>query len=65
MLTKNDSVSFVATVDSAKARAFYEGTLGLILVADEHYALVFDLNGPNPHHAVTVDTYSARHRQPK
>ena len=45
MLTKNDSVSFVATRDSAKSRNFYENTLGLALVADEHSALVFDLNG--------------------
>jgi len=45
VLTKNDSVSFVATLDAAKARTFYEDVLGLTLVAEEYYALVFDLNG--------------------
>ena len=38
-------MSFVATADPARARAFYEGTLGLPLVADESFALVFDANG--------------------
>ena len=45
MLTKNDSISFVATRDPAVSRAFYEGKLGLKLVSDEHFALVFELNG--------------------
>ena len=45
MLVKNESISFVATRDPVKSRAFYEGTLGLLLVADEHFALVFELNG--------------------
>jgi catechol 2,3-dioxygenase-like lactoylglutathione lyase family enzyme len=39
-------VAFAPTVDPAKARAFYEGVLGLRLVADEKpFALVFDANG--------------------
>jgi catechol 2,3-dioxygenase-like lactoylglutathione lyase family enzyme len=39
-------VAFVATTDSNKARAFYEGVLGLRLVEDEKpFALVFDANG--------------------
>ena len=45
MLTQSDPVSFVATVDAAKARTFYESTLGLKLISDEPFALVFDLNG--------------------
>jgi len=45
MLTNNDSVSFVATVDAAASRVFYEEKLGLKLVAEEYYSLVFDLNG--------------------
>lgn len=45
MLTKNDSISFVATRDPEQSRAFYEGTLGLTLVSEEYYALVFELNG--------------------
>jgi len=39
-------VAFAATTDPAKARAFYEGLIGLRLVADEQpFALVFDANG--------------------
>ena len=45
MLTNNDPVSFIATRDFAVARAFYENTLGLTLVAEEYFAFVFDLNG--------------------
>jgi len=45
MLTHNNAISFVATRDAEKARVFYEGVLGLRLVAEEHFALVFDVNG--------------------
>lgn len=45
MLTDNEPISFVATQDPAESRAFYEGKLGLKLVSDEHFALVFSLNG--------------------
>jgi catechol 2,3-dioxygenase-like lactoylglutathione lyase family enzyme len=39
-------VAFAATTNPEKARAFYEGILGLRLVADEKpFALVFDANG--------------------
>ena len=38
-------VAFVATTDAERAQAFYAGTLGLELLADEPYALVFDLAG--------------------
>jgi len=38
-------MAFVATKDTARARTFYERTLGLRLVADESFALVFDANG--------------------
>jgi catechol 2,3-dioxygenase-like lactoylglutathione lyase family enzyme len=43
---KGKLVAFAATTDFAKARAFYEGVLGLSLVEDESpFALVFDANG--------------------
>ncbi|HMG84540.1 MAG TPA: VOC family protein [Terracidiphilus sp.] len=39
-------VAFAPTIDPERARAFYEGVLGLRLVADEKpFALVFDANG--------------------
>lgn len=38
-------VSFVATRDAARAKAFYADTLGLALVSEDPFALVFDANG--------------------
>jgi catechol 2,3-dioxygenase-like lactoylglutathione lyase family enzyme len=45
MLGSNKIVAFVPTTDSNKARAFYEGVLGLKFVADDGFALVLDANG--------------------
>ena len=45
MLADAAPVAFVSTTDPARARAFYETTLGLRLLADEAFALVFDLAG--------------------
>jgi len=45
MLNNARPVCFVATADAGRARAFYEGRLGLALIADNGYALVFDANG--------------------
>jgi catechol 2,3-dioxygenase-like lactoylglutathione lyase family enzyme len=45
MLTHHNAISFVATRDARAALAFYQSTLGLPLVADEPFALVFNVNG--------------------
>ena len=45
MLANSDIVTFVPTKDSAKARAFYEGVLGLDFISDDGFALVFKANG--------------------
>jgi catechol 2,3-dioxygenase-like lactoylglutathione lyase family enzyme len=46
ILGTSKPVAFVATTDPNKARAFYEGVLGLRLIQDEKpFALVFDANG--------------------
>ena len=45
MLGKQTLVAFVATTDSKRARGFYEESLGLSLLSDDPYALVFDANG--------------------
>jgi len=45
MLGSNKIVAFVPTRDSAQARAFYEGRLGLKFVMDDGFALVLDANG--------------------
>jgi catechol 2,3-dioxygenase-like lactoylglutathione lyase family enzyme len=46
ILGKSNLVAFVHVTDPVRARAFYEGVLGLRLVEDEKpFALVFDANG--------------------
>ena len=45
MLASSDIIAFVPTKDSRKARAFYEGILGLRFISDDGFALVFDANG--------------------
>jgi catechol 2,3-dioxygenase-like lactoylglutathione lyase family enzyme len=44
-LAASPVVAFVATRDAARARAFYESTLGLRVVADTPFALVVDAGG--------------------
>jgi catechol 2,3-dioxygenase-like lactoylglutathione lyase family enzyme len=45
MLNSQDLMAFVAVTDLARARAFYEGVLGLTLIEDTPIATVFDVNG--------------------
>ena len=45
MLALNKIVAFVATKDFAKARPFYQDKLGLKLVSEDGFALVFDIDG--------------------
>ena len=45
MLNQSSLVCFIATADADRARAFYEGRLGLALTADNGYSLIFDANG--------------------
>lgn len=45
MLTHDDAIAFVATLKPDAARKFYGDVLGLRLVSDEPFALVFDVNG--------------------
>ncbi len=45
MLGASNIVAFVPTRDSEKARAFYEGVLGLRFVNDDGFAMVLDANG--------------------
>jgi catechol 2,3-dioxygenase-like lactoylglutathione lyase family enzyme len=45
MLGSNKIIAFVPTRDSAKARTFYEGTLGLKFIFEDDFALVLDANG--------------------
>ena len=45
MLGKAKLVAFAATTDVARAKSFYEDVLGLELVEETPFALVFDANG--------------------
>ena len=45
MLGKCDLVAFAATARPDEARVFYQDVLGLTLVEDFRFALVFDANG--------------------
>ena len=45
MLGSTNIVAFVPTRDADKARAFYEGVLGLRFVKDDGFAMVMDANG--------------------
>jgi catechol 2,3-dioxygenase-like lactoylglutathione lyase family enzyme len=45
MLADSDVVAFVPTMDLERARAFYEGTLGLRFVEDVGIAIVLDASG--------------------
>src|SRR6476661_2708209 len=45
MLGSADLIAFVPTRDTAKARQFYEGTLGLEFISADSFALVFNAHG--------------------
>jgi catechol 2,3-dioxygenase-like lactoylglutathione lyase family enzyme len=45
MLATTPIIGFIPTLDAARSRAFYEGTLGLTFVADDGFALVFKSGG--------------------
>ena len=45
MLATSDVIAFASTTDLVRARSFYEGTLGLHLMDENHYACVFDAHG--------------------
>ena len=45
MLRDYDLIAFVATLDASRAGRFYEDVLGLDLVEDTAFALIFDANG--------------------
>jgi predicted enzyme related to lactoylglutathione lyase len=44
-LTRSTIIAFLATAQARRARTFYQSVVGLRLVADDPFALVFDANG--------------------
>jgi catechol 2,3-dioxygenase-like lactoylglutathione lyase family enzyme len=45
VLNQSRLVCFVATADAERARAFYQDKLGLALIEDNGYSLLFDAHG--------------------
>jgi catechol 2,3-dioxygenase-like lactoylglutathione lyase family enzyme len=45
MLGREKLMAFGATRDGARAREFYENTLGLSVISEDNFAVVFDANG--------------------
>jgi catechol 2,3-dioxygenase-like lactoylglutathione lyase family enzyme len=45
MLASARLVAFAATTDASRAKAFYQGKLGLRLISDDDFALAFESNG--------------------
>ena len=45
LLASTNIVAFVCTRDPARAKAFYGDALGLRLVSEDRFAVVFDANG--------------------
>jgi catechol 2,3-dioxygenase-like lactoylglutathione lyase family enzyme len=45
MLGNSPIVAFVGVSDAARARSFYRDTLGLRMVSEDEFALVFDVQG--------------------
>jgi catechol 2,3-dioxygenase-like lactoylglutathione lyase family enzyme len=61
MLNTAKIISFVATKNPAVAREFYEKTLGLSLVSDDLFALVFNVNGTMLRVAKVQELAPAKH----
>jgi len=45
MLASHKIMAFAPTLDANKARAFYEGVLGLRILSQDNFALALDANG--------------------
>lgn len=58
MLNTASVISFVATANAERAKAFYRDVLGLKLVSDGPFALVFDAHG-TPLHVQKVPQHVA------
>ena len=59
MLGSSKVVAFVATAAPARARAFYADSLGLSLVSEDSFALVFDAGGTTLRGAIVKEVRPA------
>jgi catechol 2,3-dioxygenase-like lactoylglutathione lyase family enzyme len=61
MLGEHELMAFVATTHPERARQFYSSILGLRLIADEPWALVFDAHGAMLRIQKTTELVPAKH----
>jgi catechol 2,3-dioxygenase-like lactoylglutathione lyase family enzyme len=61
MLNSNRLVAFVGTRDPERAKAFYQGTLGLHFVSQDQFAIVFYINGTMLRVTTVPDLAPAKH----
>ena len=54
-------VAFVATRDTTRAKAFYADTLGLALIGEDQFAVVFDANGTMLRITAVAEVAAARY----
>ena len=56
-----DAITFLVTTDYARARPFYRDVLGLRLLSEDRFALVFDANGIMLRISAVGEIPTARH----
>jgi catechol 2,3-dioxygenase-like lactoylglutathione lyase family enzyme len=61
MLGNRNIMAFVCTTDPNRARPFYRDTLGLNLVEEHSFALVFDANGTSLRVSISNELTPAKH----
>jgi catechol 2,3-dioxygenase-like lactoylglutathione lyase family enzyme len=59
VLGGSDLIAFLPTTDVARARSFYEGTLGLSVIEEDPYAFALDANGTMLRVTVVPELHSA------
>jgi catechol 2,3-dioxygenase-like lactoylglutathione lyase family enzyme len=61
MLSSAKIMAFVSTTSADKARAFYRDTLGLKMVSEDNFALVFDCGGTHLRVALAQEVSPAKY----
>jgi catechol 2,3-dioxygenase-like lactoylglutathione lyase family enzyme len=61
MLSSAKIMAFVSTTNADKARAFYRDTLGLKMVSEDGFALVFDCGGTHLRVALAQEVTPAKY----
>ena len=61
MLASSSIIAFVATLNADRARAFYRDTLGLPLVSEDPFALVFEVHGTMLRVSIVPELHAANY----